>query len=454
MADNLDHLRRLLSTKPSAPREDEESDAAEGGLLLPKDGLARDYDPEDVDFGGTVDRTSASSRKRRAGQPDAVESRAHYRGIPAASKKGRKTALPIDDEDFMGGKYAGKKTTRAELGLEPSQEAERVSSEQHSEDDDRFSYSDGEDAPVRAVPSQVERTVEEEGDDLVELHMVARRVQDDKERGRHVKLQLEKWQNALDVRVRLQPLLTMSQRVPELREWRTLGDSSADITQLKRTVEEELSQLVGSLLEHVSSFGAMQRSKGRVSGDSLQEQERALRTFDVSCSAAWKGSLDQWHQKIALLLEGVSAKKQLKVINQSLWSQVENSLRDKERLVRRALTRRAAAPPFTGTGLESPALDDSDFFAALVRSWVDTGAGVGGDVAAAAGLVVKKVKETRRSGVDPRASKGRKLRYDVQDKIVNFMVPEKDSCAWPDDKIDTFFVSIFPEAEPVETSHT
>lgn len=438
MAGDLEHLKRLFSTKP-VEASDQITSTDEDDVSV--DEPLQDCDPEDMDFGGHADRTSASSRKRSTMVDYADESRAHYRDLSVAGNRIKKTCLPIDSKDFMDGKYAGQKTSRAELGFTLEAASDSQELVDGDEEEDRFSYS----------TRDVSRFDALDDNEDIQLQMVARKLNDDKERGRHVQLQLQKWQGALDVRVRLQPLLTMSQRVPAVQEWQALcGEDVEGVPASKDAAEKELSGLVASLIGHVSSLGGLTRPKDEVAVQTLQEQEKTLRQLDAACSTLWKASLDHWHQKVAFTVEGASAKKQLKVINQSLWTQVESSFRDKERLVRRALTRRSATMPFTESEREVPAFDDADFFSTVVRNWVETGADTKGHVALAAGLVVRKVKESKRAGIDPRTSKGRKLRYDVQDKIVNFMVPVKELNAWTDDKIDTFFASIFPQVETVD----
>lgn len=50
----------------------------------------------------------------------------------------------------------------------------------------------------------------------------------------------------------------------------------------------------------------------------------------------------------------------------------------------------------------------------------------------------KKVKKV----VDTKASKGRKLRYEVHEKLQNFMVPATPRGAWHDEQIDELFSSL------------
>ena len=51
-------------------------------------------------------------------------------------------------------------------------------------------------------------------------------------------------------------------------------------------------------------------------------------------------------------------------------------------------------------------------------------------------------KKARQKTIDTRASKGRKLRFEVHEKLQNFMAPE-DRRSWEQDAIDRFFGTLF-----------
>lgn len=56
-----------------------------------------------------------------------------------------------------------------------------------------------------------------------------------------------------------------------------------------------------------------------------------------------------------------------------------------------------------------------------------------------------QVAKTRKV-VDRRASKGRKVRYHVMQKLVNFMVPVEDKYPEADDRISALFTNLFGRA--------
>jgi len=56
---------------------------------------------------------------------------------------------------------------------------------------------------------------------------------------------------------------------------------------------------------------------------------------------------------------------------------------------------------------------------------------------------MKKVVETK-------ASKGRKLRYEIHEKLQNFMVPVPVRGTWHDEQIDELFASFMGKSPPSE----
>eukprot|EP00268_Persea_americana_P014460 TRINITY_DN1643_c0_g1_i5.p1 TRINITY_DN1643_c0_g1~~TRINITY_DN1643_c0_g1_i5.p1 ORF type:complete len:132 (+),score=27.72 TRINITY_DN1643_c0_g1_i5:109-504(+) len=66
-------------------------------------------------------------------------------------------------------------------------------------------------------------------------------------------------------------------------------------------------------------------------------------------------------------------------------------------------------------------LDDSDFYHQLLKEFLDS---CDSASSGSAFYALKKLQPKKRKVVDRRASKSRKIRYHVHEKIVNFMAPE------------------------------
>jgi len=145
--------------------------------------------------------------------------------------------------------------------------------------------------------------------------------------------------------------------------------------------------------------------------------------------------------------------KKFKAINRSVLVQIAQLLEDKARLVKRTQLKRtpyhifgdppaksdetSTAPPtddpVSKNALESDETmdleiyDDTDFYHSLLRELVEAGnAGVTDPITMGRNyLKIQKLRVKQKKKRDRKASKGRKLRYDVMAPLVNFMPPIK-----------------------------
>lgn len=159
--------------------------------------------------------------------------------------------------------------------------------------------------------------------------------------------------------------------------------------------------------------------------------------------------LDKWSSKVKSTTATVNREWHLgTTASQSLVSALEMQLLNSERLVRRTHVPRSCAPLQAATKVaEDPEIfDDADFYQLLLKELVDqrtNDAGSGdanGSVPTVRWTAIKEAKT--RKQVDRRASKGRKLRFTVHEKLQNFMAPE-DRRNWEDDAIDRLFGTLF-----------
>ena len=124
-------------------------------------------------------------------------------------------------------------------------------------------------------------------------------------------------------------------------------------------------------------------------------------------------------------------------MNQSITNQLAENLSGKDRLVERTQTKRATFTVLGKTELEEERedvidreiFDDSDFYYYMLKDLVGRKSL---DIPVDSWNSQTKVKKNAK---DTRASKGRKLRYHVHEKIQNFMAPVTVA-AWHEDQIE------------------
>lgn len=123
---------------------------------------------------------------------------------------------------------------------------------------------------------------------------------------------------------------------------------------------------------------------------------------------------------------------------------------DSEKLLARTRAHRGAATEYEALDDENPGnavnpaiFDDTDFYQQLLRDVIES-RGVDGDGGEQEWVRRQKARKARKKKtVDTRATKGRKLRYQVHEKLQNFMVPVPTSRGvWHDEQIDELFVSL------------
>jgi protein AATF/BFR2 len=108
---------------------------------------------------------------------------------------------------------------------------------------------------------------------------------------------------------------------------------------------------------------------------------------------------------------------------------IDQSLGERDKLLKRTQLDRKSDRE------DEQVFDDTDFYHLLLKDVIDSrGEGVNW-------MEIQKKKKTKKN-VDTRASKGRKIRYEVHEKLQNFMVPIPELGRWPEEQIDELFASL------------
>ncbi|KAL5633428.1 hypothetical protein ACGC1H_003800 [Rhizoctonia solani] len=159
-------------------------------------------------------------------------------------------------------------------------------------------------------------------------------------------------------------------------------------------------------------------------------------------------TLQKWSNKVAAVTPASLSARSGKSFRggevRSTVELVEDALGESgAKAVGRTRVRRSTGPRI-GTQISSEAdgaegdpevFDDLDFYQALLRDVIDSRTGAGDDWMAR--QRTKKAKKV----VDTKASKGRKLRYEVHEKLQNFMVPVP-TAIWHEEQIDELFANL------------
>lgn len=270
------------------------------------------------------------------------------------------------------------------------------------------------------------------------------------------------WDSALHVRILLQKVLAGANRLPSPDMLGKLPDISTQlahrVSDTRRAACDTLDALLGLhnvlLDQHLSGkrAGAPQAAGAPAKRQRMEEGD--ARAHVTSTAAAWQqlqgaydeflplcnAAVDRWHRRAVLVPSRGGVQSGLRMLNRSLSEQVSSSLKDPSQLIARTRLPKHRQPGqllmdgASGEGERMPEVrvgvdmeqsvdfdadtyDDSDFYQLLLREFLDANSA---QVQVANPAVTKMRKR-----VDRRASKGRKIRYDIHEKLVNFMAPRE-----------------------------
>eukprot|EP00742_Colponemidia_sp_Colp-10_P010992 GILJ01012149.1.p1 GENE.GILJ01012149.1~~GILJ01012149.1.p1 ORF type:complete len:510 (-),score=109.51 GILJ01012149.1:128-1657(-) len=450
-------------------------------LFTPK---PKDYDPEaldnddELDFADRavedVDEMESSGKLRL--RPD-IDLDARYAGKKASRKDvGFASDSDADDdsepeEDQEGDLNDSDDEQDAEEdNMDNMQSGEE---ELEEEDGEGSSSDDDEDAKLEAgmhkldVDEAFEKELDElEREDEAAIMGAVKASGEEVAKARAVQHQRTIWDNLMDVRIGLQKAVAMANRFPQTDDFALLTRSNVDksvgqtLTSSFSMASTECRDLLTTfldiqqgLLKQNSAVPSAETSAGakRKRSDSLDDTwsniSQQFQRFRPFCDEI----IDRWNRKTQLSA-GMQLKK-LKVLNQSVVAQIEQIISDKDRIIRRSQLKRTSYrvfgkpvdPSFESDkenqeenrdahleDYDEEIYDDLDFYQQQLRELIEnapasTLADPQGDSSmdmTRKYLALRKLKSKQpKKVVDRRASKGRKVRYVVHEKLVNFMNP-------------------------------
>ncbi|KAJ9566610.1 hypothetical protein OSB04_002576 [Centaurea solstitialis] len=271
-------------------------------------------------------------------------------------------------------------------------------------------------------------------------------------KGQAVKSQRALWDKTLEFRFLLQKSFSNSNRLPQ-EPIRSAFCSSGEgveeaysdlIDSTKKTLDsilklqEALIEKNPSIMEAAEEGDAAQdsRSLDDASKNSVEGDEEWFQISRMqSRMASFRDtSVDKWQRKTQVTSGAAGIKNKFQAFNQNISEQVASYMRDPSRMIK-GMQQRISVVPVFGNVHDSTLnkdevinadgdpelLDDSEFYQQLLREFFET---VDAGSSETAFYALKRLQTKKRKIVDRRASKSRKIRYHVHEKIVNFMAPE------------------------------
>ncbi len=338
------------------------------------------------------------------------------------------------------------------------------------------------------------------------------KIDEEVEKGKAVKNQLALWDQLLEGRIKIQKALVTANRLPQphtFPEFKERG--GAELAGELKNTHKALKALQRSLLELHDQLLyqnadtrtiALGKTEAQSDDEEINSEEnededglvhergapkRKLEMaeypdFMAKRFAAFQPysntTLQKWHDKTRLTM-GKSSKG-FGAFDRNILTQVEQVLMDKERLVRRTQTRRSeytvlgkkeasalASEVVPAEGeeaeqqlkanthlkdLDEDIFDDDDFYHQLLRELIErkTSAADPNDQVAMGRqwLAIQKLRSKIKKKVDTKASKGRKVRFHIHSKLVNFMAPI-DHSSMSDEARSELYRSLFGQRSTV-----
>ncbi|KAG9198791.1 rRNA-processing protein bfr2 [Epicoccum nigrum] len=460
----------------------------------------RDLDPESL-----LDPAPSSSEDERSdaefsdSEEDANAGREHYETVG-------KSKLRKPETKPLGKQYAGKNVSRQDLENSDSDDPfaridDDVDSEEGSDndsegEDDEGDFSEGlnalidgdvgsdeeEDDDEEVNSEDVDMDGEEEGEDESEADnqddsedddesadegksgaaavrdlmkdakaitsTLAAGAQEDVAKGQAVKTQRKTFDTLLNSRIRLQKaLISTNSMAAEEHKEATMPDASVSAAEAAAlTLLNNLTDLRISLEE--SRTGEKRKRTAFDANTSSADIWSSIRSTEKAALPHRKTILERWSNKTKATTV-TNNKARLNASAQQTLTEVLDSQLTSSHLITRTQTPRSCAPlqsAHKGAQPDAAIYDDADFYGLMLKELLeqrsaDVNANGTSEFVVQAPWQVAREAKTKKI-VDTKASKGRRLRYTVQEKLQNFMAPE-DRGEWEERQRDELFGSLF-----------
>ena len=289
------------------------------------------------------------------------------------------------------------------------------------------------------------------------------------------KRHIDAFESLLEMRILLQKPIELVNKLPIFDDLIDQEDTS-NIKESVIEVQNDLKETLDSLLfiqDIQISPKKNKKKKKRLSDESnlestddiwnhMQDNLKRMRP-------SWKKSLDLWHGRSHYGSE--ATKQKLKFFNQTgIFEQIEAAMKDESRVLERSRIRMELSQRpdrhVSNTNkfdeesdnnnededegqqekeekeLYDPEVyDDRGLYSVLLKTYITNSAGRNGDGLGKEDLEALRRYRLKKSSVDRKASKGRKIRYTIHSKLENFMFPEPGPIS--STNIDRLFASLF-----------
>ncbi|KAH0290432.1 TRAUB-domain-containing protein [Aureobasidium namibiae CBS 147.97] len=358
-----------------------------------------------------------------------------------SASEGEDEDVSDEDEDMRD----GDESPATDMSDEDDDDEEENDDDEEEDDDDEEAEDKTE---LRKMMAEEQKTV------AASLSQAAKQ---DAEKGRAVKTQRTTFDSLLNARIKLQKALIGTNTLTGvISDPAASADDTQDAFLAAETAAFTLWSTLNSLRETLESSrtGHKRKHASYTLDTPTEDLWNHMRSQELSAAPSRASVLEKWNQK-ARGASAITPKNKLNnsSANQSIVDVLQEQLHG-DRLTKRARTPRSCAPlqlaaAASTTSESSPIYDDADFYGLLLQSLLEQRSA--DSIAASAsssvslslptGFQMRREAKTKKN-IDTKASKGRKMRYTVHEKLQNFMAVE-DRSTWAERAADELFGSLF-----------
>lgn len=331
-------------------------------------------------------------------------------------------------------------------------------------------------------------------------------VRSDIEKGNCVRNQLKLWENLLEVRIKLQKCLVTSNQMPQYDVYQNF-ETNTEYTKTADETRNNLKMLLNNMLQlqtfllkqYPETKSLSMPNKKRKAEESIDETRNTEDPMDEEIpsdtedenegkSVTSDGNVENFNKNIfrkKLKLNNyekilnnnhksyiehrdsviqkwnektkIASGKLNKGISETTLKQIEFALIDKEKLRRKSRLKRSeykivgkeeATEDNDGRRVQeydSEIYDDDDFYHQLLRDLIEYKSSDITDPIQLSKqwIQLQNMRRKMKRKIDTRATKGRRIRYNVHNKLLNFMAPITVNDRWTDHAKDELYSSLF-----------
>ncbi|EDW03048.1 protein Aatf [Drosophila grimshawi] len=287
------------------------------------------------------------------------------------------------------------------------------------------------------------------------------------QKGLCVQNQLRIWERLLELRINTQKVTSKANQLPPPETLTTLCHDNEELQTVLKEAQERSSKLLQQLLalqmaltqQHGELRQCVKRKQpAEESGQPESKRFANALQHNFENMRSYRNEvLLKWDDRTKLLTPGAGVKRKSLQEDYDIIKKIDNALTNREALVEKSQTPKSnqqlpagddavdQAESTAGNSRRQPDIyDDSDFYHQQLRELIEYKASTTSNMSDITKQFVElqKLRQKMKKKVDTRASKGRKLRYVVHNKLINFMAPNEAS-DWTEDSKTELYRSLF-----------